>query len=122
MQVFKDNKFFLIPFAAFLILGLVFLTCHTKTETHLIINSYHNSFLDSSISYLTWLGDGWAAVILVFILLFVKLRFAIFATTAFLIETFLLHFFRRTVFHGWPRPATYFKDNHDIHWVPGVSF
>lgn len=120
--VFKDNKFFLIPFAIFLIAGGAFLITHTKTETHLIINHYHNSFLDTIMPYLTWLGDGWAGVILVVILLFVKLRFAIFACIAFLIESFLLQFSRRTIFHGMPRPATYFKGNPEIHWVPGVSF
>ena len=121
MNVFKDNKFFLIPFAIFLVCGAVFLIIHTKAETHLIINRYHNSFLDATTPYLTWLGDGWAGVILVAILLFVKLRFAIFACIAFLIESFLLQLCRNTVFHGWPRPATYFKGNPDIHWVPGVS-
>src|ERR1051325_5308361 len=99
MQVFKDNKFFLIPFAIFLVFGAIFLITHTKAETHLIINHYHNSFLDATTPYLTWLGDGWASVILIIILLFIKLRFAIFACIAFLIESFLLQLCRQTIFH-----------------------
>ena len=121
MNVFKDNKFFLIPFVLFLICGAIFLITHTKPETHLIINSYHNSFLDTTTPYLTWLGDGWAGIILVVILLFIKLRYAIFACIAFLIESFLLQLGRQTIFHGLPRPVEYFKGSDQLRLVPGVS-
>ena len=121
LSVFKDNRFFLIPFAAFIILGMVFLTCHTRAETHLIINSYHNSFLDKISPYITALGDGWTAIIVTILLVFTKLRYALLSGLAFFVASFFTQFFRRTIFHGWPRPVKYFEGIHELHFVPGVT-
>ena len=121
ISVFRNNKIFLVPFAAFLLFGTMFLIYNSKAETHLIINSYHNSFLDAITPYLTWLGDGWAGVILIIILIFIKLRYAILTAIAFLLETLITNLSRQTIFHGSPRPVSYFKGVHELHLVPGVS-
>ena len=120
-SVFKDNRFFLIPFAAFLLIGAVFLTCHTRAETHLIINSYHNSFLDTISPYITLLGDGWTTIIVILALLFIKYRYALLTAISFLIASFFTQFLRQTIFHGWPRPVKYFEGVHELHLVPGVA-
>ena len=120
-SVFKDNKFFLIPFAAFLLFGLVFLTCHNRAETHLIINSYHNSFLDKISPYITALGDGWTAVIVTLVLVFIKFRYVLLTGISFLIAAFFTQSLRHTIFQGWPRPAKYFEGIHELHLVPGVT-
>jgi membrane-associated phospholipid phosphatase len=111
----------LIPYLIFLLAGTIFLLTFSRTDGHLLINSYYNSFFDFIMPYVTFLGDGTLAGIIIFILLFVKYRYALLTGIAFLFVILFTQGLRQTIFHGWPRPSTYFKDIHSLHFVPGVE-
>ena len=119
--LFRNNKVFFIPYLVFLVSGLVFMICNSRAETHLIINSYYNSFLDTISPYLTALGDGWTSVVVILFLLLIKYRYALLTGISFIVASLLVQLFRQTIFHGWPRPVKFFEGVHQLHLVPGVT-
>lgn len=121
ITTFKNNSFFLIPYLIFVICGAVFISIHTRGETHLIINSFHTSFLDAIFPYVTWLGDGMVAAAVTFLLLFIRFRYAFVTGISFFLITLITQISRQTIFHGMLRPIKYFEGVHELHLVPGVT-
>lgn len=93
---------------------------YSRAETHLIINSYYNSFLDTISPYTTLLGNGITIVAVTLLLAFIRYRYALMAGISFIIVTIITQVLRQTIFHGLPRPAKFFEGIHELHLVPGV--
>lgn len=59
---------YLIGTCAFILIGLIVLFLNNKTSLHIALNQIHNTFFDHFFYYLTYLGDGvFAAVIVILI-------------------------------------------------------
>ena len=94
---------------------------NSKADTHLEFNSYHSSFFDIFFRYVTNLGDGVTAVLIVIILLVVKFRYAVIVGLANIISTGITQTLKHTLFSDVVRPKKFFEGIHDLYFVPGVD-
>ena len=119
--ILRSNYYFLVPYFAFLILGGFLLLLDSKVNIHLIFNSFHNSFLDSFFTYITYLGDGVTALLVAIMLLAVKYRYVLIVGLSNIISSLITQVLKQTVFADALRPKKYFEGLHDLYFVPGVK-
>ncbi len=119
--IFKANLSFLLPYILFLIVGAILIAINTKSETHLGFNSFHNSLFDIVFYYITFLGDGLTATLVVIILLTVRFRYALIVGLSNSISALITQTLKRTVFADVVRPKKFFEGIHDLYFVPGVD-
>jgi membrane-associated phospholipid phosphatase len=119
--ILKANLSFLLPYIIFLLLGAVLIVANNKADTHLEFNSYHDSFFDIFFLYVTNLGDGLTAALVVIILLVVKFRLALIVGLANIISATITQTLKHTLFSDVVRPKKFFEGIHDLYFVPGVD-
>lgn len=79
-------------------------------DTVLLINENRNAFFDSTMPYITHLGDGWFFAPLIIILAFIDKKLALVFGLMGVFQAILSYFTKRILFPGTPRPKTYFED------------
>ncbi len=119
--ILKNNLSFLLPYFVFLLIGAVIIITHSKAETHLAFNSFHNSFFDTLNTYTTYLGDGFTATLLILMLLAVKYRFFIIAALANIISAFIAQGLKQFIFYDVVRPKKFFEGLQQLYFVPGIE-
>ena len=119
--ILKSNLSFLFPYLIFLLIGAILIVINSKADTHLEFNSYHSSFFDIFFRYVTNLGDGVTAVLIVIILLVVKFKYAVIVGLANIISTGITQTLKHTLFSDVVRPKKFFEGIHDLYFVPGVD-
>jgi membrane-associated phospholipid phosphatase len=120
-SVVKSNRSFILPFFIFLIVGAIVLLITGKTERHVSINQYHNSFFDSFFYYSTYMGDGVMALLAFVLLLAIKYRYAFIVGLSALLSSMVTQVLKRFVFDDFYRPKKFFEGLHDLYLVPGVD-
>lgn len=119
--IFKTNSIFLIPYLIFIVLGAVLLLANSKTNTHLEFNTFHTHFFDIFFYYITFLGDGVTALLVVIMLLAVKYRYAFIVGVSNFIASLITQILKHTLFVNMVRPKKFFEGIHDLYFVPGVE-
>ena len=119
--ILKSNLSFLFPYLIFLLFGAVIIIANSKGNTHLEFNSYHDSFFDVFFLYITKLGDGVTAALVVIILLVVKFRYAVIVGLANIISAGITQTLKHTLFSDVVRPKKFFEGIQDLYFVPGVE-
>jgi len=119
--IFKANKAFFIPYAFFLVIGTILIIVNTKAETHLEFNSFHNSFADVIFYYATNLGNGYAAVFLGILLLFIRYRWVIILALSTIISGIITQVLKHTLFSDIVRPKKFFEGVHELYLLPNVD-
>lgn len=120
-DILKANRSFLIPYFIFIVCGAVLIAVNTKAATHLEFNSFHSHFFDIFFSYFTRMGDGYALVLAVIILLTVKFRYALIVGFANITAAIITQSLKHTLFANVVRPKKFFEGLHDIYLVPGID-
>ena len=120
-DIFRENKFFLLPYLLFLAIGGIALAIAQKADLHIFFNSYHHSAADYFFRFVTYLGDGYAVLIAAIIALFVRYRYAILIAAANIISGSITQGLKHLVFDDHPRPVKFFEGLHEIYLVPGVT-
>lgn len=121
LSVFRENKFFFLPFCFWLGTGAILLHFCTKPEVFLFVNAHHDRFFDYLMGFMTYLAGGWALVIISLILLGTR-RFKAFwlLIIAFLASGAVAQILK--MYYHEPRPALYFEGKgiilHSLSWVP----
>ncbi len=120
-EIFKQNRFFLIPyFLVFLILiGTVLVI--SKGEIHLFVNRFHCSFCDFFFKYYTNIGDGLTIVIIAVLFVLFSYRQTIMILSTLIVSGLLSQFFKKVIFSDVVRPVKYFENIADLHLVDGVK-
>ena len=102
-------------------LGCSWVITHDHGSMVLFLNSNHQPGLDIFFKYWTYLGDGFAVVGVILLLLIIKKNHGIvligLGVTLFLVSTFL----KKVVFGKVPRPSEYFGDEIKLNFVEGVK-
>lgn len=119
--IFRNNLIFLIPYLIFIILGGVLLFANSKTDTHLEFNTFHSTFFDIFFYYITFLGDGVTALLVVVMLMAVKFRYAFIVGFSNIIASLITQILKHTLFEDMVRPRKFFEGIHDLYLVPGVE-
>ncbi|MFN3342838.1 MAG: phosphatase PAP2 family protein [Flavobacteriales bacterium] len=115
------NKFTWGFFLATIFLGYVVIGSE-KLILHKYVNQYHSDFKDIFMPYLTHLGDGiFASILIILCTLFLSVRNGIGLFIAFALSGITAQLLKRNFFNGEMRPFYYFRENEDFHFVDGVK-
>lgn len=122
LKILYNNRTFSIIYLLFLIVSIVILFKYNKQEIHLFLNSYHNSFFDVFFKYITHLGDGLFAILIVILFLFFSFKKAFITALSTSISGLITQLLKTYVFLGYERPAKVFQNlNIELHFVSGVD-
>lgn len=119
--IFKTNFSFLLPYFVFIVVGGFLLSINTKIEIHLGFNTFHTPFFDRFFYYITYLGDGVMALLMVIILSTIKYRYAIIVGLSVFISSIITQILKQSLFSEVVRPKKFFEGIHDLYFVPGVE-
>ena len=120
LDLIRKNKYFLYPYSFILVIISIILLVFSKTEIHIFINKFHTSFFDVFFKYYTHLGDGIVVGLLIFILLFIKFRYAIITSISGIFAIMVVQSFKRFFTPEIYRPLVFFRDVHELYFVPDV--
>jgi len=122
MVFLKNNRLFFTFFACWQGIVLTYLYFFPKGQEFLILNRFHDSYLDTFFKSITFLGD-WPAYIFALAFLFSKLKFrAIYVVLLVSILVPITSYITKAYFKH-PRPIHFFQDKplfEDLQKVDGV--
>jgi len=120
--VIKENKYFFISYAIFLIFGLIIQLQYSQADIFLFVNLHYYLFGDFLFPHWTSLGDGLFSVFVVlFLLFFISYKDALIAAIVFLISSAIAQYLKNYIFPLNPRPQPFFLNLHEnIHIIKGV--
>jgi len=117
----RRYKLSFLLYAAVVLTGIVLVLSIPKMELHLMMNSSHSTFQDGFFKTITWLGDGWVAVIFSLLFLLIRYRFFFMMILSFSVSGLLAQFFKHIIFPGAPRPAALIEQMPGLQTVPGID-
>lgn len=122
-KIFKENRFFLIPYFLFLIFCFSVLLIFTKPALHIILNQANSAFFDSFFKYATHFGDGLVIPVLFVVLLGINYRSAFVFLSASLSTSLIINLFKKVILGDVYRPSKYFElyETYPLHFVDGVE-
>jgi len=120
-RIIRDNLLGFVLYAILLLSGLLLVTAMPKLALHLLLNSGHTRLLDSFFRSLTWLGNGWFAVIFSMLFLFIRLRYFFMLIVSFCVSGLMAQLLKRLAFPDILRPASYLDQMPGLELVPGVD-
>jgi len=120
-KLIRKNRWFYIPYLLFFIVASLILLFYSKSDIHLYINSFHCNWGDFFFKHVTHLGDGIVIGTFIFILLFIKYRYAIVMLMSTLLVTFIVQSFKRYWLPDILRPKNFFFQMDEIYYVPGIE-
>jgi membrane-associated phospholipid phosphatase len=120
-EILLKNSRILYSYFIFLGIGITLGLVFGKADIHIFINRNATVFSDFIFKYLTHLGDGLFAVIVILVLLFFSFRNSFSQLIAFLSSGLLAQLLKRFAFKGMPRPRAFFEGIYDLHLVEGVK-
>lgn len=121
-KTFSLNLPFLIPYFIFLLFAGALFFIYSKTELHLSGNQYHSEFFDYLFYYATYLGDGVAVLCMLFLLCFIRYRYAILAAAGNAVSALLTQTLKYTFFSDMVRPIEFFKGKESaLYFVQAVE-
>jgi len=101
--------------------GIVLVLSIPKLELHLLVNGSHTDFQDSLFKTITWLGDGWFAVIFSTLFLLIRFRYFLMLILSFSISGLFAQFFKHIVFPDVLRPSAFLDQMSGLPMVSGIS-
>ncbi len=121
--VIKENRYFFILYAFFLIFGLIIQCQHSQADIFLFVNLHSYTFGDYFFPHWTSLGDGLFSVfIILFLLLFRNYKDALDSAIVFIVSSFIAQYIKNYIFPLNPRPQPFFLKLHEnIHIIKGVE-
>ena len=120
IQLIKKASFYFVGLSIFLVGASLFLFVQGKANSFLLINNFHNQWLDSFFSKFTFLGDGIFALILSLLFLIFKKKKASFLTLITFVFSGLVAQLIKNIAQN-PRPKLFFKPDVYVHFIDGVT-
>lgn len=121
-KIIKQNWSFFLPYAVLLVGVGSLQVGFSQGLLSKNINQLHTPWADVFFKYMTQVGDGFFAVFVVLILLFIQRLWAGLAGLCFLISGIVTQFLKRIVFENEVRPSKFFEGQWaDFHRVEGVD-
>lgn len=103
-SIIKSSWIYFGIITLFLIASGVFISTYTKVDGHILINQHYNSFWDSAFPYITHIGDGLTAILIIIGLFIWKEKYGYIALFAFLITSGITHGLKFFIFPHADRP------------------
>lgn len=108
-KALDKQRTFIVLLTIMVLATSVLLLVNNKIYWQQIIDQHHFIITDYFFKYITWLGDGTLIAILSVLLVFYRIRIAIFCMSTFLISGLLAQLLKRLVFSDIHRPGFIFK-------------
>jgi membrane-associated phospholipid phosphatase len=121
IRLIRDYWLGFLLYASILLTGMLMVALVPRLELHVLLNSGHTRWLDILFRMLTWLGNGWFAVILSLLFLFVRFRYSFMLIFSFIVSGLMVQFLKRVVFPDVLRPAAYLDQMQGLKLVDGVD-
>jgi len=119
-NLLKKNKYFFYPYIVLMLFLSIILLIYNKAEIHLFVNQFHSPFFDVFFKHYTKLGDGIVVGIFIFILLFIKYRYAIITSISGVFAIIVVQSFKRYLMPDVSRPSLFFDGVNELYLVPDV--
>ncbi len=111
----KNNSTVLVLYFFLLLIAIGFIMNYDKISVHLFLNQFvGQSTFNSFFYYITYLGDGIVAIVLLLILLMVNVRLGIYASLSFLSASLFSQFLKRYLFSDVDRPWFIFQQKKEL--------
>lgn len=123
-NIFNQNKLIFVLYGSWFLICLMLILIFGSVSISSWINIFHNYVLDSFFKYITHLGDGIIALILIIILILIRLDYGFHAIVGISLSSSITQFLKRVVFKDTMRPSVYFNDlieQGSWHLVDGVQ-
>ncbi len=120
-EIMRSNRAFLVPYLAVALLAALPCLFLTKGAIQLWINQFYSPWADLASRYVTFIGNGFFAAILVIAFAFIHFRKALILLVSFAVSGVLVQVMKRFVFPHSPRPAAFFAGVHPLHLAGGVA-
>ena len=120
-RLIREYSLGFLLFFIWLLTGLLLSAAVPSMELHLLLNHHHTPFLDTFFRLLTGLGNGWFAVALSLLFLFVRYRYFMMLILSFSVSGLAAQFLKRVVFPEMKRPAAFLDQMPGLELVPGVE-
>ena len=121
MELIRKYPLGFLLYGLVLIAGIILVASVPKLELHVLMNTGHTPFQDVFFRLVTWLGDGWVAVIISAVYLFVRFRYFFMLFLSFSVSGLLAQFLKRVVFPDALRPAALLEHMQGLETVSGVG-
>ncbi len=120
LSIYKKNRVFFAGYFTLLLFALFLLLSYSKGDGHLLLNPFHNKFLDYIFRGATILGDGIFIISLAVLLWLLKKKYLAFMIVAgYVISGIPVQIIK--TFINSPRPAIFLKSINYSHFVEGVT-
>lgn len=119
ISVINENKLFFILYACFFFFCFPFILFFPREHFLILLNSVNNSFFDNFFKYSTFLGDGLFILIIIFLMAFLRIRFAFLTAISYIISGLIVQIIKHIV--RSPRPLSYLSDTVNFHFVSGIE-
>ena len=123
-NIFNQYKLIFGLYGSWFLICLMLILIFGSVSISSWINIFHNYVLDSFFKYITHLGDGIIALILIIILILIRLDYGFHAIVGISLSSSITQFLKRVVFKNTMRPSVYFNDlieQGSWHLVDGVQ-
>jgi len=120
-QVFGANRHFFVPLLLFTALFFTLLGIYGNAKFFLFVNRHYSNFADFFFVYLTNLGDGIIAALLIILLLWISFRDALTFLIITLLITIIVNLLKDHIFPELNRPVAYFGSSEILHLIPGYT-
>lgn len=104
-KAIKNSWIYFILIGLFIAAAGYYITIYEQKDGHILINQYHNHFWDQLFPYITHLGDGLTAIIIIVILFIWKEKYGYIALFAFLFTAVITHGLKFFAFPEAQRPV-----------------
>lgn len=110
-----NNATLLILYLALILPSIYLIFNYDKLQVHLIFNQLVGSvYLNAFFYYITYLGDGYIALFILFTLCLFNLRKGLYASLSYLFASLFSQFLKRFVFENADRPMMLFQKQHEL--------
>jgi len=120
-KILISEKYFLIPFATWIVFASVLLLSYSKADIHLYFNQFNSSFGDIFFWLFTYVGDGIFGVFICIILFFLKKKWGYITLLAWSVSGIIAQLIKNLIVPDAIRPSKFFEGNESLHYVPFVE-
>jgi membrane-associated phospholipid phosphatase len=121
IRLIRDYWLGFLLYASIMMTGVLLLVSFPRLELHVLLNSGHTRWLDILFRMLTWLGNGWFAVIFSMLFLFVRFRYFFMLIFSYMVSGLIVQFLKRVFFPDVLRPAAYLDQMPGLDLVTGTD-
>lgn len=120
-QLVKDNTPFLLPHLLFIISGAVLISMYERGSEILYVNTLHTTFFNYFFLVVTKFAELPGLVLILLITLYSAYGKGLLMLLNILATSAIVQFLKHVVFHNQVRPAEFFKETHELVFVPGLE-